>query len=255
MNTVNNRLMDNRRASNSRTILVVDDEPRIVQIVRKNLELEGYRVIGASNGASALQKAIQEMPNLIVLDIMMPEMDGFEVLQRLRKVSDVPVIMLSAKDLEEDKVHGLELGADDYMTKPFGNREMVSRIKAVLRRSDKSSLDQKSRITVDDHLTIDFDKREVIVRGEKIPLRATEYRLLYHLVSNAGKVLTHETLLSRVWGPDYQDEDHYVRLYITYLRKKIEEDPRTPKYILNERGLGYRFQEFSEEQNDTEDTM
>ncbi len=243
MNTMNNKSISNRVASNSRTILVVDDEPRIVQILRKNLELEGYRVIGASDGVSALQKAVQEMPSLIVLDIMMPEMDGFEVLQRLRQISDVPVIMLSAKDLEEDKVHGLELGADDYISKPFGNREMVSRIKAVLRRSDKASLDQKSKIVVDDQLTIDFDKREVIVRGERIPLRATEYRLLYHLVSNAGKVLTHETLLSRVWGPDYQDEDHYVRLYITYLRKKIEEDPRNPKYILNERGMGYRFKE------------
>ena len=253
MNPMNNKSMSDGVVSHNRTILVVDDEPRIVQILRKNLELEGYRVIGAANGVSALQKAVQEMPNLIVLDIMMPEMDGFEVLQRLRKISDVPIIMLSAKDLEEDKVHGLELGADDYISKPFGNKEMLSRIRAVLRRSDKASLDQKSRIVVDGQLTIDFDKREVIVRGERMPLRATEYRLLYHLVSNAGKVLTHETLLSRVWGPDYQDEDHYVRLYITYLRKKIEEDPRNPKYILNERGMGYRFKDLSSDTEGIED--
>ncbi len=235
--------MINNSTNYTKTILVVDDEPRIVQILRKNLELEGYHVIGASDGVSALQKAVQEIPNLIVLDIMMPEMDGFEVLKSLRTISDVPVILLSAKGEEEDKVYGLELGADDYISKPFGNKEMSSRIKAVLRRSDKSSLDQKSRIVVDDQLTIYFEKREVMVRGERIPLRATEYRLLDHLVSNAGQVFTHESLLSRVCGLDYQGEDHYVRLYITYLRKKIEKDPRNPKYILNERGLGYRFKE------------
>ena len=231
-----------------RTILVVDDEPRMVQFIAMNLELEGFHVITASDGHQALAKLTRERPDVVVLDIMMPDMDGFETLKRIREVSAVPVIFLSVKGEEFDRVRGLDLGADDYMTKPFGPKELVSRIKAVLRRAEPAYPALKPEIVVDDELTVNFEQRKVVVRGQEVRLRPTEYRLLYQLVTNAGRLLTHETLLSRVWGPEYRDEDHYVRLYITYLRQKIEKDPKNPKYILSERGLGYRFKEFAKPQ-------
>jgi len=156
------------------------------------------------------------------------------------------VIMLTVRQNEQDKIQGLDIGADDYIAKPFNPRELLSRIRALLRRSFMAAPARKTEIVVDHDLKIDFSRREVIVRGEKVVLRPTEYRLLYHLVSNAGKLLTHETLLSKVWGRDYRDETHYLRLYITYLRQKIEPAPAHPKYILNERGVGYRFKELGE---------
>jgi len=227
------------------TILVVDDEPRMVQFITMNLELEAFRVVSAFDGYQALEKMTRELPDLVVLDIMMPEMDGFETLRKIRKVSAVPVIFLSAKGEEFDRVKGLDLGADDYIAKPFSPRELVSRIRAVLRRLEPVAPALGLPVKVDDDLCINFEQRKVIVRGQEVRLRPTEYRLLYQLVTNAGRLLTHETLLSRVWGPEYRDEDHYVRLYITYLRQKIEKDPKNPKYILSERGLGYRFKEFA----------
>ena len=175
---------------------------------------------------------------------MMPEIDGFETLQGLRETSSVPVIFLTAKSEEVDRIKGLDLGADDYITKPFSPRELVSRIRAVLRRTEPAAV-TSSEIVVDSELRVNFNQRKVIVRGQEVRLRPTEYRLLYQLVTNAGKLLTHEVLLSRVWGAEYRDEDQYVRLYITYLRQKIEKDPKNPKYILSERGLGYRFKEFA----------
>lgn len=226
---------------NTKTILVIDDEPRIVQLITLNLEREGFRVASASNGREALDRLASQMPDLVVLDIMMPEMDGFETLRAMREISPVPVIFLSVKGEEVDRVRGLDLGADDYVTKPFSPRELVSRVKAVLRRAETPASISKSEIVIDSHLSIDFERRKVLVRGREVRLRPTEYRLLHQLVSNAGQLLTHETLLSRVWGPEYRDEDHYVRLYVTYLRQKLEEDPKNPKYILSERGLGYRF--------------
>ena len=227
-----------------KTILVVDDEPRIIEAVGMNLELEGYQVSGASNGYEALQKLTEELPDLVILDVMMPEMDGFETLREIREVSTVPVIMLTVRGEEIDKVKGLDLGADDYVTKPFSPKELVSRVKAVLRRVEMPSPVPKTEIRVDDNLSIDFSRCKVIAKGKEVHLRPTEYRLLYHLVSNAGRVFTHETLLRKVWGYEYRDEDQYLWLYITYLRKKIEEDPKHPKYILGERGIGYRFKEF-----------
>jgi two-component system KDP operon response regulator KdpE len=226
-----------------KTILVVDDEPRMVEFITMNLELEGFRAVGASDGYEALDRAAKEMPDLVILDIMMPHMDGFETLESLRETSQVPVIFLSAKSDEADRIRGLDLGADDYITKPFSTRELVSRIRAVLRRTEPAPPASGSDIVVDSELKINFDQRKVIARGQEIRLRPTEYRLLYQLVTNAGRLLTHETLLSRVWGTEYRDEDQYVRLYITYLRQKIEKDPKNPKYILSERGLGYRFRE------------
>src|SRR2546421_9044444 len=229
--------------SRDMTILIVDDEPRIRDFVRMNLELEHYHVLEAGNGIEALEQLREHLPDLVVLDVMMPEMDGFETLHNIREVSTVPVIMLTVRQNEHDKIRGLDLGADDYLAKPFSPRELLSRIRALLRRSLMAPPARKTEIVVDPDLKIDFSRREAIVRGEKVVLRPTEYRLLYHLVNNAGHLLTHETLLSKVWGREYRDEAHYLRLYITYLRQKLEQDPTHPQYILTERGIGYRFKE------------
>ena len=228
-------------------ILVVDDERRMVGFIRLNLEQDGFEVIEAYNGSEALERLRDSLPDLILLDVMMPDIDGFVVLRTIREISQVPVIMLTAKSEENDKVKGLELGADDYVTKPFSPRELVSRVKAVLRRGASFDEDEGGVIEVDERLKIDFDRREVWVENELVKLRPTEYRLLYHLVQNAGWVLTHDQILTKVWGYEYRDEPHYVRLYINYLRKKIEKDPSDPIYILTERGVGYRFVDYKRE--------
>jgi DNA-binding response OmpR family regulator len=227
-----------------RRILVVDDEERMVRFIRLNLEHDGFRVVEAYNGTQAVDKVRSNLPDLILLDVMMPDIDGFEVLRIIREVSTVPVIMLTAKGEEDDRVRGLELGADDYITKPFSPRELVSRVKAVLRRTEATTGATHGLIEVDDRLKLDFDRREVWVEDKLVKLRPTEYRLLYHLVQNAGWVITHDQLLTRVWGYEYRDEPHYVRLYINYLRQKLEKDPSNPKYILTERGVGYRFVDY-----------
>ncbi len=227
-----------------RRILAVDDEERMVRFIRLNLEHDGFQVVEAFNGRQALQRFRDVTPDIILLDVMMPDLDGFEVLKMIREISSVPVIMLTAKGEEDDRVRGLELGADDYITKPFSPREMVSRVKAVLRRTEGATGSMHGLITVDDRLKIDFDRREVWLEGKIVKLRPTEYRLLYHLVQEAGWVVTHDQLLSKVWGYEYRDEPHYVRLYINYLRQKLEKDPADPKYILTERGVGYRFVDF-----------
>jgi len=232
------------KSSDKRLILAVDDEPKMTKFIRMNLELEGYRVSEATNAMEALDKVREELPDLVLLDVMMPDMDGFETLQHIREISTVPVIMLTVKGEESDKVRGLELGADDYVTKPFSPRELSSRIKALLRRTEMPSQMEKTVVQIDDRLSVDFQRHEVWVDGEEIRLRPTEYRLLYHLVNNAGWVMNHETLLSKVWGPEYRDEIQYLRLYINYLRQKIEENPSEPRYILTERGIGYRFVDF-----------
>lgn len=227
-----------------RKILVVDDEERMVRFIRLNLEHDGFQVVEANRGMEAIQMIRDQLPDLVLLDVMMPDLDGFEVLRMIREMNPVPVIMLTAKSEEDDKVHGLELGADDYITKPFSPRELVSRVKAVLRRAETISGTTEELTVVDDRLKIDFDRREVWLDGELVKLRPTEYRLLYHLVQNAGWVVTHDQILAKVWGYEYRDEPHYVRLYINYLRQKLEEDPANPKYILTERGVGYRFVDF-----------
>ncbi len=225
-------------------VLVVDDEARIRRFVRMNLDLEGYDVIEAGNGLDALSRVRDDLPDLVLLDVMMPEMEGFETLARIREVSSVPVIMLTVKGDEEDRIRGLDLGADDYVTKPFSPRELSSRIRAVLRRVEPPKTQSEEPLAIDEDLAIDFPRREVIVRGERIKLRPTEYRLLVHLVENAGWIVPQETLLAKVWGPEYVDDSQLLRLYITYLRKKIEPDPGNPRYILTERGVGYRFVDY-----------
>jgi len=232
----------------NKKILVVDDEERMARFIRLNLEHDGFQVVEAYKGMQAVQVLRDQMRDVVLLDVMLPDVDGFEVLQLIREVSSVPVIMLTAKGEEDDRVKGLELGADDYVTKPFSPRELVSRVRAVLRRTETASLGSKEVIDVDEHLKLDFSRREVWLVGRLVKLRPTEYRLLYHLVQNAGWVLTYDQILSKVWGYEYRDEPHYVRLYVNYLRQKLENDPANPKYILTERGVGYRFVDYKREE-------
>ncbi len=222
-------------------ILVVDDEARMIRFVQYNLELEGFRVITAHNGLEAIEKVRTQLPDLVIMDVMMPEMDGFEALEHIRKISDVPVIMLTVKNEDEDKHLAFTSGADDYLTKPFSPQELVDRVKAVLRRVKGPSVTDNQILKVDDRLQIDFASHEVIVDGKRINLRPTEWRLLYHLVKNANWVLPAEQLLQKVWGYEYRDDVQLLRLYIAYLRSKIEKDTSNPQYILTERGVGYRF--------------
>ena len=237
-------------AQSKPTILIVDDEPRMVRFVKMNLDLEGYLTLEANNGMQALEKVRNHQPDLVLLDVEMPGMDGFETLHRIREVSDAPVIMLTVRSDEDDRIKGLDLGADDYITKPFSPRELSSRIRAVLRRFEQPGRIKDQIVTIDDRLQVDMQRRQVIVEGERIGLRPTEYRLLYHLIQNAGWVVPHETLLTKVWGHEYIDDNHLLRLYITYLRQKIEPDLANPRYIFTERGLGYRFVDYQHEARD-----
>jgi DNA-binding response OmpR family regulator len=228
-------------------VLVVDDEPHLVRAVRMYLELQGYTVFGAYSGKEALEAVREKLPDLVVLDVMMPELDGFEILGELRRFCQVPVIMLTARGDEDQKVQGLALGADDYVTKPFSQRELLARIQAALRRAEQPAIQPKTRIQVDEDLSIDFDRGEVSIHGNAVRLTATEYRLLYHLASNPGRLMPSETLLAKIWGYEYREEDHYVRLYVSYLRQKIEPDPSHPKYIRTVPGLGYKFVDYRQE--------
>jgi two-component system KDP operon response regulator KdpE len=231
--------------ASKRRILVVDDEPRMVRFIRLNLEHDGFQVSEASSGTQALEQLRNQLPDLVLLDIMLPDLDGFETLSMIREFSSVPVIMVTAKGEESERVRGLELGADDYIPKPFSPRELVSRIRAVLRRTEAPAPGSAhGPLTIDDRLKIDFDRREIWVAGRLVKLRPTEFRLLYHLVQNAGWVVPHDQLLAKVWGYEYRGETHYLRLYVNYLRQKLEQDPAHPKYILTEHGVGYRFVDF-----------
>jgi two-component system KDP operon response regulator KdpE len=225
-------------------ILVVDDELHLVRAVRMYLELYGYAAFGAQSGEEALEAIQDRLPDLVILDAMLPGLDGFETLREIRRVSSVPVIMLTSLGGESEKVRGLRLGADDYLAKPFNQNELVARVQAVLRRAEQPARMPRTLIEADDELAIDFDRGEVWLRGATIHLTATEYRLLYHLASNPGRLMTAEVLLAKVWGYEYRDEGHYVRLYISYLRRKLEPDPAHPKYILTMPGLGYKFVDY-----------
>lgn len=229
-------------------ILVVDDEPHMVRMIRMNLERDGFRVVEAKNGLQALDQIRTKLPDLVLLDVMMPELDGFATLKMLREFSSMPVIMLTAKGEENDRVYGLELGADDYLPKPFGPRELSARIKAVLRRAESISVSPNEAILkIDDRLQVDLNTRSVVVAGEVVKLRPLEFRLLHYLIENTGWTVTYEQILANVWGYEYREEAHYVRLYVNYLRQKVEEDSTNPRYILTERGVGYRFVDFRRE--------
>lgn len=223
------------------SVLIVDDEPRLIRFVKANLESVGYRVISAWDGNTAIHLAESEQPDIIILDIVMPDIDGFEVCRRVREFSEVPIIMLTAKGEEADKLRGFNSGADDYVTKPFGAEELIARVKAVLRRSQSTGAPKpQSNFTFDD-FSMDFLEHRVSVRGKEVNLSATEYKLLHYLVANAGKVLLHEDLLSKVWGPEYRDEVDYLRVYVHHLRQKIETNPTKPRFILSKPGIGYVF--------------
>ncbi len=222
-------------------ILVVDDEVSIIRFVSARLRKEGYEIITASNGEEALLRAQEENPTLVLLDIMMPKMDGFEVCRRLREWSEVPIIMLSAKGEESDKVKCLDLGADDYLTKPFGWRELLARVRAVLRRAEVAgAVSDRPPFTSED-LKISFAQRQVTVAGREVKLTPTEFGLLQELTLNAGKVLTHTHLLQKVWGPEYRDEKEYLHEFVRRLRSKLEPDKENPGYIVSVPGIGYQF--------------
>jgi two-component system KDP operon response regulator KdpE len=224
-------------------ILVVDDASEVVESVRLGFMLQWreVEVIGAADGQTALDLVERESPDLVLLDIGLPDLDGFKVLEEIRAFSDVPVVMLTARDDTMDKVKGLELGADDYITKPFNHLELLARVRAVLRRLDMPAPKSRAPSFKAGELEVDFAAPEARLGGKRLNLTPTEYKLLYHLVRNAGRVLPHGTLLAKVWGREYVDEVDYVRVYIRRLRDKLGDDPDQPRYIQTERGLGYRF--------------
>jgi two-component system KDP operon response regulator KdpE len=224
-------------------ILVVDDAEDVVESVRLGFTLQWreVEVIGAATGEAALDLVEHDLPDIVLLDVGLPGMDGFAVLRELRAFSDVPVVMLTARDDAMDKVKGLELGADDYVTKPFNHLELMARVRAVLRRLDMPAPASRAPSFRSGDLEVDFARGEARLRGEHLDLTPTEYKLLYHLVRNAGHVLAHGTLLAKVWGREYIDETDYIRVYIRRLRDKLGDDPDQPRYIQTERRLGYRF--------------
>ena len=224
-------------------ILIVDDEPDVVESVRLGFTLQwrDVDVIGTGEGDRAIDLAEHESPDLVLLDVGLPDIDGYRVLERIREFSDVPIVMLTARDGTIDKVKGLELGADDYVTKPFDHLELLARVRAVLRRLDMPAPKTRAASFQAGDLEVDFTAQEARLRGERLDLTPTEYKLLYHLVRNAGRILPHGTLLAKVWGRDYVDEVDYIRVYVRRLRDKLGDDPERPRYIRTERGLGYRF--------------
>ena len=223
----------------SENILVVDDEPRYVRLIRFNLEAEGYYVTSAATGEEAIAGLAKRIPDLVILDIMLPGLDGFQVCSRIREVSNVPIIMLTALGNEQDKVKGLRLGADDYISKPFSAQELLARVEAVLRRTRLADVPQEQASVVIGEMQIDLMTRQVTVRNKEVHLSPTEYRILQYLAINTGKAITQNDLLSNVWGPAYEHEYEVLRVTIWRLRQKLEDDPRNPKFVRTVPGVGY----------------
>lgn len=223
-------------------ILVVDDEPAIVRLVKATLQNEGYGVATASRGEEALEFLNEQRPDLIVLDLMMPGIDGIETLRRIRSETQVPVIMLTARSADADKLRGLESGADDYVTKPFNPDELVARVAAVLRRSGSLAPSGGRTVLRYPGVEIDLERRRVLVDGEEVRLSKTEWELLAQLAGNAGRVLLHAELLIRIWGPEFRDESHYLRTWVSRVRAKIETNPDNASIITTFPGLGYRLE-------------
>jgi two-component system KDP operon response regulator KdpE len=227
----------------AKKVLVIDDDPAFARLVEQVLTPAGFEVLTAADGGEGLRLLFAQRPNLVLLDVVMPKMDGWDTCRRIRDITDVPVIMLTAqKNTEEDIVHGLECGADNYLLKPVGKRELVGRVQAVLRRAELALPDEQKGTTFSDgYLTVDIIQRQVLVDGEPVRLTPIEFRLLALLLQNAGRILTHKQLLEGVWGWEYADDLDYVRIYIWHLRQKIEPDQAKPKYIITEPGVGYSF--------------
>jgi two-component system KDP operon response regulator KdpE len=230
--------MTNRSSTPKPIILVVDDEPQILRVLRTSFPARGYEVRTAPGGEEALDEIHKEMPDLIILDLVMPGLSGLEVCRRVREFSQVPIIVLSAKGLESDKVAALDIGADDYMTKPFGMDELLARVRAVMRRTPAT---ETAAILKVGDLTIDNDERRVTVAGSEVKLTPKEFDVLKYLVASPGKVVTHRALLQAVWGSESSEQTEYLRVFINQLRRKIEPDPAHPEYILTEPWVGYRF--------------
>jgi len=223
-------------------ILVADDDLAIIKLICASLKNEGCDILTAMGGAEALEAVEREMPDLVILDILMPKIDGFEVCLRLREWSQIPIIMLSAKSDASDKVRCLNIGADDYITKPFGVSELTARVRAVLRRTGAADTTPTQPSFTSGDLEINFVERRVTVAGNEVRLTPTEYSLLRELALNAGKVFTHSDLLEKVWGPEYGQKREYLRVFIGRLRAKFEPDPANPRYITTVPGVGYKFQ-------------
>ena len=234
--------------SRKANILVVDDEPHVQRLVKANLESSGYKVLLAEDGEQAVQMVEEEVPDLVILDLMLPKMDGYAVCRRIREFSVVPVIMLTARSAQVDLVHGFEVGADDYLTKPFSVTELLVRVQAVLRRT-KWPEEILSRLGFKvGPIEIDFAQHRVTVDGEGVKLTPTEYRLLSYLASNPNRVVSHRELLRAVWGPEYGEETEYLRVYMRYLRQKLEPEPSEPRYLLTQPGAGYMLYQPEEDQ-------
>jgi DNA-binding response OmpR family regulator len=223
------------------TILIVEDDKTLAHLLSEDLQDEGYQVLLADDGVQGLQAIRAYSVDLVVLDVLMPRMDGWETCRSMRRISDVPIIMLTAKGDVLDRVRGLELGADDYITKPFNSMELLARIRAALRRRNHPFVEQ-TRVQLDGRLAVDRAHHELFVDGQAVELSAIEFKLLACLLDNAGRISTHQSLLTQVWGWEYAGETDYLKVYIHHLRKKVEPDPSQPCYILTERGKGYRFQ-------------
>jgi two-component system KDP operon response regulator KdpE len=227
--------------SKVKRILIAEDDPGLLDFVSRNLRVRGFEVLEASNGLEAFAVWEREEPSLLILDMMMPRMDGLEVCRRVREHSAVPIIILTALDSESDKVTALDLGADDYLTKPFGGEELLARIRAVLRRTQGEGVVIEESVKHFGQLEVDLKGHIVRLRGEEVRLSPIEFALLKQLILHAGKVVTHRMLLQSVWGPEYGGEPEYLRVYINRLRQKLESHPATPRYLLTEPGVGYRF--------------
>jgi two-component system response regulator RegX3 len=223
------------------TVLMVDDEQFLLESLSFTLRKAGYEVLCASDGKTALEMAESHNPDMVLLDVMLPEVDGIEVCRRLRDRSDVPILMLTAKDHESDRIVGLEMGADDYISKPFSTHELLARMKAVARRYDAHGL-TRARALQGGPVSMDLDRHEVTVRGERVNLSRREFRLLQVLLANAGRVVPREELIERVWGDEFMGDHKTVDVHIRWLREKLEADPSRPAHILNVRGVGYRFE-------------
>lgn len=229
-------------AAKKTTILVADDDPQLLRLITRNLQLEGYEVLAASDGQQALEAIEARVPELVLLDVMMPRLDGFSVAERVREFSSVPIIIVTARGQDQDKIRGLDAGADDYLTKPFSVDELLARVRAVLRRSRLSSTESgqtaRAKMTVGD-LSVDFVQHVVTMQGKEVVLTPIEYRLLSYLIQNAGRIVTHDLLLEYVWGTEYAGESHLLQVNMNRLRRKIEPDAAHPRYILTKVGVGY----------------
>jgi len=225
----------------SKKILVIDDDYNLCQMIKFSFNRVGAQVFTASDGREGLHQFYAHRPDLVVLDVRMPDVDGWETCRQIRLLSNTPIIMLTTLDKDDEIIRGLNYGADDFVTKPFSREVLMARVRALLRRSEAPSEAPTASSYSDGYLTVDLAKHLVFLRDKPVQLTATEFRLLAFLVQNAGQVLTYQTILDRVWGWEYQDSSDYVHVYLSHLRRKLEEDPRNPRYLLTERGVGYRF--------------